>query len=172
MPLSPLAAVDSDEQDAGAALHARLAQFWAINAQVEAMIEGGDEARAIALLRRYVLRDENIPALMWLQLFDLYRRVDKKPVFDALADHFARRYERAMIGWDAELSSKTPQIGLSAQPELAASLRLTWGTPRGLAAVNRMLCGHRETDAVVFNAVLQRDLLDFAKTFPPTMGAA
>lgn len=171
IPLPPLAEAGSGELDTNAALHARLSQFWAINAQVEAMIEAGDEARAIALLRRYVLRDENIPALMWLQLFDLYRRVDKKPVYEALADHFARRYERPMIAWDAQLSSKTPQIGLAALPELAASLRLTWGTSRGLAAVNRMLCGHRETDAVVFNAVLQRDLLDFAKTFPPALDA-
>jgi len=51
-------------------------------------------------------------------------------------------------------------------------LQLTWGTPHGLAAINRMLCGHHETDAVVFNAALQRDLLDFAKTFPPAMSVA
>ncbi len=124
-----------------------------------------DPLRAIAQLRQYVLRDEAIPTLLWLRLFELYKAVDKKPVYEALADHFSRRYGRTMTGWNETLAERTPQTPLSAMRELDTEIESSWGTEAGLARLQSLLCGRDQPDAIVFNAVLQRDLLDAAKIF-------
>ena len=141
----------------------RLAQFAAVTAQVDALIGSGDAARAVALLRRYVLRDENIPTLMWLQLLDLYRRTDKRPVYDAVADHFTRRYARPVMAWDQTPADRAAQKHLSECPEIGDALRAERGTSAGLDMLNALLCGKDHPDAVVFNAVLQRELLDLVR---------
>ncbi len=124
-----------------------------------------DPLRAIAQLRQYVLRDETIPTLLWLRLFELYRAVDKKPVYEALGEHFARRYGRPMVGWDETLAERTPQTPLSALRDLDNEIEASWGTEDGLARLQSLLCDRNQPDAIVFNAVLQRDLLDAAKIF-------
>ncbi len=144
----------------------RLAQFAAVTAQVDALIGSGDAARAVALLRRYVLRDENIPTLMWLQLLDLYQRTDKRPVYDAVADHFTRRYARPVMAWDQTPADRAAQKHLSECPEIGDALRADRGTSAGLDMLNALLCGKDQPDAVVFNAVLQRELLDLVKSYP------
>jgi len=151
---------------ANAGTQERLAQFAAVTAQVDALIGSGDAARAVALLRRYVLRDENIPTLMWLQLFDLYQRTDKRPVYDALADHFTRRYARPVMAWEQTPADRTTQKHLSECPEIGDGLRAERGTSAGMDMLNALLCGKDQPDAVVFNAVLQRELLDLVKSYP------
>ena len=144
---------------------ALLARFADLMNQVDD-VEGNDPLRAIALLRQYVLRDEKIPTLLWLRLFELYRKVDKKPVYEALAEHFARRYNRPMVGWTQTLSDRVPQTPLSAMGPIDREIESLWGKDEGLERIRSLLCDRDRDDAVVFNAVLQRDLLDAAKVFP------
>ena len=113
-----------------------------------------------------MLRDEKIPTLMWLRLFELYRRVGKKPVYEALAEHFARRYQRVMTKWDETLAHRTPQISLAELPEIDKRIESQWGSDVGLETLRSMLFDRDQSDAVVFNSVLQRDLLEAAKVFP------
>ena len=56
-----------------------------------------------------MLRDEDIPTILWLRLFALYKVVEKKPVYEALAEHFARRYGRPMVGWFETLADRAPR---------------------------------------------------------------
>jgi hypothetical protein len=144
---------------------ALLARFAELMSQVDVM-EGVDPLRAIALLRQYVLRDEKIPTLLWLRLFELYRKVDKKPVFEALAEHFARRYNRPMVGWTEKLSERVPQMPLSAMGPIDREIASLRGKDEGLERIRSLLFDRTLDDAVVFNAVLQRDLLDAAQDFP------
>ena len=158
--------VEANEREAEqASLKFRLARFADLIGGVDETA-ATDPLRAIAQLRQHVLRDERIPSLMWLRLFELYRRVDKKPVYEALAEHFARRYHRPMLKWDESLADRTPQIGLSALPEIDRNIEAQWGTELGLEMLRSLLCDRDQPDAVVFNAVLQRDLLEAAKVFP------
>ncbi len=46
------------------------------------------------------------------------------------------------------------------------ALRAERGTSAGLDMLNALLCGKDHPDAVVFNAVLQRELLDLVKSYP------
>ncbi|MGA2550202.1 MAG: hypothetical protein ABSF50_08620 [Burkholderiaceae bacterium] len=155
--------VGSGEQ---ASLQFRLLQFAAAIEQASELHAGHEPTKAIAVLRQYVLRDESIPTLMWLMLFALYREVNKRPVYEALADHFSRRYKRSMAGWDEPLEQKTPQVGLSEVPEIGRQLKARWGTQAGLELLRGLICDRDQADAIVFNAVLQRDLLAQAKIFP------
>ncbi len=143
----------------------RLARFADLMHQVDETAHT-DPLRAITMLRQHVLRDEHIPTLMWLRLFDLYKRVDKKPVYEALGEHFARRYNRAMIGWSERLDDRVPQKPLTAMVEIDKNLESRWGSEDGLERLRSLLCDRNQPDTIVFNAVLQQDLLDAAKVFP------
>ncbi len=170
--LDPHVITHVEQEGLAANLHGRLAQFAAIIEQSDELMAANDDAKVIALLRRYVLRDENIPTLMWLQLFALYHRVNKRPVYEALAEHFSRRYQRPMAKWDETLELKTPQVPLASLPEIASAIDAQWGTAAGLDALNEFICGHKQSNAVVFNATLQRDLLARARAFPAAGSAA
>ncbi len=172
-PLTPtevdrLLATDADgsqDQVAQAAPRLRLARFADLVAQVDE-IAAGDPLEAISLLRQYVLRDERIPTLLWLRLFELYRQVGKRPVYEALAEHFARRYRRPMAGWNENLSDRVAQTPLAAMTTLDAGIEARWATDEGLEQLRAMLCDRDQPDDVVLNAVLQRDLLGIAKVYP------
>lgn len=144
----------------------RLIQFASVIDQATELQSKGEPNKAIALLRQYVLRDETIPTLMWIMLFDLYKMVNKRPVYEALADHFNRRYKRAMIGWDETLEVKTPQVGLNDLPLLDARIRGQWGTHEGVEQLRHWTCGRDQPDTIIFNATLQRELLQLAKVYP------
>lgn len=148
-----------------ASTRSRLVRFVDLMHQVDEASQV-DPLRAIAMLRQYVLRDEQIPTLLWLRLFALYKQVDKKPVYEALAEHFARRYGRTMTGWNESLSDRVPQIPLSAIDEIDRNLAARWGSEEGMEYLRSLLCDRNQPDAIVFNAVLQRDLLDAVKAFP------
>jgi len=143
----------------------RMARFADLMHQVEDAALN-EPLRAIAMLRQYVLRDEQIPTLLWLRLFELYKQVDKKPVYEALGEHFARRYHRSMIGWNESLADRVPQTPLTAMVEIDRDLEARWGSEEGLERLRSLLCDRNQPDAIAFNAVLQRDLLDAAKVFP------
>ena len=143
----------------------RLVRFADLMHQVDDVAHA-DPLRAIAMLRQFVLRDEQIPTLLWLRLFELYKQVDKKPVYEALGEHFARRYHRTMAGWNESLDDRAPQTSLTASSEIDRDIEARWGTEEGLERLRSLLCDRNQPDAIVFNAVLQRDLLDAAKIFP------
>ena len=71
-----------------------------------------------------------------------------------------------MVKWDESLADLTPQVGLSALPEIDRNIEAKWGTELGLDMLRSLLCDRDQPDAVVFNAVLQRELLEAAKVFP------
>jgi hypothetical protein len=157
--------VNGADPVAQSSTRARMARFADLMNQVD---EGAttDPLRAIALLRQYVLRDERIPTLLWLRLFDLYKAVDKRPVYEALAEHFNRRYHRPMVSWSQTLADRVPQTPLSAFHELDREIEASWGTEQGLDRLQTLLCDRSQDDSIVFNAVLQHDLLDAAKIYP------
>lgn len=153
-----------------AAMHFKLGRFADILNQVDEAARV-DPLQAISLLRQHVLRDEDIPTLLWLRLFELYRQVDKRPVYEALAEHFARRFHRAMVPWDEPVSARTPQTPLSALGSLDREIEAMWGSWPGLERLRSLLCDRDQPDAVIFNVALQRDLLDVAKVFPLPPGS-
>ena len=157
-------AIDNPSGTSQATVQGRMSRFADLMNQVDEAAST-DPLRAIALLRQYVLKDESIPTILWLRLFELYKTVDKKQVYDALAEHFQRRYHRPMVGWDEKLADRVPQTPLSAFKELDSQIEASWGMEIGLDRLQTLLCGHDQSDAIVFNAVLQRDLLDAAKIF-------
>jgi hypothetical protein len=149
-----------------ASVQFRLTQFASVVDRAKEMQRSGDPTKAIALLREYVLRDDLSPTMIWLMLFDLYRMADKKPVYDALAENFERRYKRPMVPWQEPLARKTPQSPLALNQELDLRINSLWGTHEGIDLLRDLTCGVDQPDRIVFNAELQRDLLQLAKVFP------
>jgi hypothetical protein len=149
-----------------ASVQFRLIQFASVVEQAEELERSQEPTKAIAALRQYVLRDETIPTLMWLMLFNLYKQVNKRPVYDALGEHFSRRYKRPMARWDESLQSIAPQTSLANLPELDAAIKAKWGRQAGIEMLRALTCGRDQPNEIIFNAVLQRDLLQMAKVFP------
>ena len=157
--------VDAPVVDSSQSMRVRMGRFADLMNQVDETAVA-DPLRAIANLRQYVLRDELIPTLLWLRLFELYKVVDKRPVYEALGEHFSRRYHRPMIEWSQTLADRVPQKPLSAMHDIDRRIEAQWGKEQGLELLRSYLCDRDQDDAIVFNAVLQRDLLDAAKVFP------
>jgi hypothetical protein len=157
---------NSETEAEHASVQFRLIQFASVVEQAEELERTNEPTKAIATLRQYVLRDETIPTLMWLMLFALYKQVNKRPVYDALGEHFSRRYKRPMARWDESLQSIAPQTPLASLPELDAALKAKWGTQAGIEMLRLLTCGRDQPNEVIFNAALQRDLLQMAKVFP------
>ncbi len=132
--------------------------------QVDAL--AADHPKAIALLREHVLRDEQAPTLMWLLLLGLYKQINKRPVYEALGEHFARRFHRNMVPWDMTVESRAAQTGLASLPEFATRLREHFGTPAGLEMLRAAVCDRDQPDSVVFDMTLQRELMDMCKKYP------
>ncbi|MGA2551675.1 MAG: hypothetical protein ABSF50_16120 [Burkholderiaceae bacterium] len=149
-----------------ASVQFRLIQFASVVERAKEMQRAQDLPKAVALLREYVLRDDLSATMIWLMLFDLYRQLDKKPVYDALAENFQRRYKRSMVGWQEPLTLKTPQSPLALNQELDLRINALWGTQAGIELLRDLTCGVDQPDRIVFNAELQRDLLQLAKVFP------
>ena len=160
----PLAGSETEAEHAS--VQFRLIQFASVVEQAEELERSNEPTKAIAALRQYVLRDETIPTLMWLMLFALYKQVNKRPVYDALGEHFSRRYKRPMARWDESLQSIAPQMPLASLPELDGSLKAKWGTQAGIEMLRLLTCGRDQPNEIIFNAALQRDLLQMAKVFP------
>lgn len=158
-------AMDPTITVAGLSGRSRMARFGDMVTHLDELAVA-DPLAAIARLREYVLREERIPTLLWLRLFELYKVVAKRPVYEGLAEHFARRYHRPMVGWTEELADRTPQRPLSALVDIDREIEARWGTAEGAAYVENLLCDRTQVDAIVFNAVLHKDLLDAAKIFP------
>jgi hypothetical protein len=160
----PIASSENEAEHAS--VQFRLIQFASVVEQAEELERSNEPTKAIATLRQYVLRDETIPTLMWLMLFALYKQVNKRPVYDALGEHFSRRYKRPMARWDESLQSIAPQTPLASLPELDAALKAKWGTQGGIEMLRLLTCGRDQPNEIIFNAALQRDLLQMAKVFP------
>ncbi len=160
----PLGSPESETEQAS--VQFRLIQFTSVVEQAEELEKNQEPTKAIAALRQYVLRDETIPTLMWLMLFGLYKQVNKRPVYDALGEHFSRRYKRPMARWDESLQSIAPQTPLASLPELDEAIRAKWGTQAGIEMLRALTCGRDQPNEIIFNAALQRDLLQMAKVFP------
>lgn len=160
----PLTGIHSETGAAGQQF--RLVQFASVLEQIDEMEKNIEPAKAIALLRQYVLRDEAIPTLFWLLLFKFYKQINKKAVYEALAEHFSRRYRRPMAGWDEELAARVAQRTLKELPGLEERVKAGWGTAAGVETLRTLLCDRDQADAIVFNAQVQRDLLQMAKVFP------
>jgi hypothetical protein len=161
-----LPVASSETEAEHASVQFRLIQFASVVEQAEELERTSEPTKAIATLRQYVLRDETIPTLMWLMLFALYKQVNKRPVYDALGEHFSRRYKRPMARWDESLQSIAPQTPLASLPELDAALKAKWGTQGGIEMLRLLTCGRDQPNEIIFNAALQRDLLQMAKVFP------
>ena len=157
---------NSETEAEHASVQFRLIQFASVVEQAEELERTNEPTKAIATLRQYVLRDETIPTLMWLMLFALYKQVNKRPVYDALGEHFSRRYKRPMARWDESLQSIAPQTPLASLPELDAALKAKWGSQAGIEMLRLLTCGRDQPNEIIFNAALQRDLLQMAKVFP------
>lgn len=160
---SPVGPTSKGEQ---ATVQFRLTQYASTAELAKQMQRTGDPAKAIALLREQVLRDESAPTAFWLILFELYKQVDKRTLYDALAEKFEARYHRPMIAWGENLSSKTAQSALASNPDLDLRINSLWGTRAGVDLLHELTCGIEQPDRIVFNAELQRDLLQLAKVFP------
>ena len=70
------------------------------------------------------------------------------------------------MAWEQTLADRAAQKHLSECTEISAALRADRGTSAGLEMIHALLCGKDQPDAVVFNAVLQRELLELVKSYP------
>jgi hypothetical protein len=99
-------------------------------------------------------------------LLEQYRKANKKTLYESLAQPFQQRYGRMLLKWDEIPASRTPQLSIAQLPQLDGNIKVLWGTQKGLELIEKLICGTDQPDAIVFNAVLQHELLQLAPVYP------
>jgi hypothetical protein len=131
--------------------------------EADVLAEKGEVETAIVLLRKFVYDTEDLPPAPWLLLFNLYKRTDKRPIYEALSARFAKRFGRAMPSWDhAPVGENGPDI--THYPALQEAIARDWCSPACMAALYNALMDYTAPDERFFNLPLQRELLNLVNT--------
>lgn len=126
---------------------------------------GGDFDGAIAKLQKFVREQSQAPAAPWVMLFRLFRAVDARPMFEALAQRFRRRFGRTVPGWE-HVAWVAQDDGLDARPAVRERVWAHWGTPAALSAIAAVFEDAALPEVDYFSAALHADLLKLAKLCP------
>jgi hypothetical protein len=147
---------------------AELQQLADTLSEVAGWSDKGQDERAINLLRRIVHDVRNLPPLPWLMLFELYKKTNRRAIYEALALRFNRRFGTSAPTWDhLYIDPLLPQQGLDDRPELMEKVWSDWGTPNSLQYLLDILytC---QAEGLPLNTLQQRDILNLLKVAPLT----
>lgn len=153
-----------DLPTAHACQHA-LRLVFKVVAEADVLAVKGKEETAIVLLRRFVHDTEDLPPTPWLVLFNLYKATGKRPIYEALAGRFAKRFGRPLPGWDAAPIGEGGAT-LRAHPALQEAIAHGWGEPAAIAVLYNALMDYTAPEDRFFNLPLQRELLELVHTCP------
>jgi hypothetical protein len=101
-------------------------------------------------------------------LFELYKKTNRRAIYEALALRFNRRFGTSAPTWDhLYIDPLLPQQGLDDRPELMEKVWSDWGTPNSLQYLLDILytC---QAEGLPLNTLQQRDILNLLKVAPLT----
>lgn len=119
----------------------------------------GHAQRAIDLLVDHIDTNREISAESWIYLMDLYRNLDNKAEFDALAVRFKHGFNVVEPQWDSELVDLTVPVSLDEFPHIENKLVALWGTSKCVNFLTELISDNREGTRAGFSMEVFSEIL-------------
>lgn len=129
--------------------------------EAQVFVDLGLNDQAIAVLKDHIANQstERPSPAVWLMLFDLLRRADRRADYDALAPQFRSRFNGRMPEWESYSTELALDDGLEAFPHLVARIASDWGSPEVRKFLEEMLYDNRGGSRLGFSLAAYRDLM-------------
>lgn len=114
---------------------------------------------AIDLLVDHIDTNRETSAESWVYLMDLYRNLDNKAGFDALAVRFKHVFNAVEPQWDSELVDLTVPVSLDEFPHIENKLVALWGTSKCVNFLTELISDNREGTRVGFSMEVFSEIL-------------
>ncbi|TAG03612.1 MAG: hypothetical protein EAZ43_06235 [Betaproteobacteria bacterium] len=117
--------------------------------------------QAIAVLQEHITSHstERPSPAVWLMLFDLLRRTNRRADYDALSPQFRSHFNGRMPDWESYGTELALDDGLEAFPHLVARIERDWATPDARKFLDELLYDNRGGSRLGFSLAAYRDLL-------------
>jgi hypothetical protein len=138
---------------------AKAEELFDIQHQAEFFVSIGQENRAIDILLDHI--DDDLPssAQIYLDLLDLYHRLDREADYAELADSFKRLFNAQIPAFEAYAGAAGQGRGLESYAAPLANIRSAWPRPVVLTIMEAMIFRSSERQGERFDPEAFRDLL-------------
>ena len=156
-PLDPLDRSDFSSSLPGMPRTVNAEELFDVQQQADFFVSLGQFDQAVEVLRHHITDNVETSALAYLDLFDLYHRLDRKDDFDLLRKDFNRVFNAQVPAFEVYT---TDDQGLEAYPAALSRIESLWPTPRVLDVIEESIFrkpGSRGEEA--FNLTAYRELL-------------
>ena len=119
----------------------------------------GRAQQAIELLVDHIDTNPETSAESWIYLMNLYRNLDNKAEFDALAVRFKHVFNVVEPQWDRELVDLTIPVSLDEFPYIENKLVALWGTSECVNFMTELISNNREGKRAGFSMEVFSEML-------------
>ena len=131
-------------------------ELFDVQQQADFFVTLGQFDQAIEVLRHHITDNVETSALAYLDLFDLYHRLQRTEDYELLRKDFNRVFN-AQVPAMADYS--TNDVGLDAYPSALSRIEALWPTPRVLEVIEESIFRKPDANAEAFNLTAYRELL-------------
>ncbi len=129
--------------------------------EAQVFVDLGLNDQAITVLHEHITHHsaERPSPAVWLMLFDLLRRTNRRADYDALVPQFRSHFNGRMPDWESYGTELALDDGLEAFPHLVARIERDWGSPDARKFLEELLYDNRGGSRLGFSLAAYRDLL-------------
>ncbi len=141
---------------AGASRSVNTEELFDIQQQADFFMSLGQHSQAIDILQNHISDNVGTSALAYLDLFDIYHKIDQRDDFEALRDEFNRVFNTQVPQFDAYGSDSR---GLEEYGAAIERIQALWPNPKVLSVIEESIFRSPELDAKPFELLAYRELM-------------
>jgi hypothetical protein len=140
----------------GASRSVNTEELFDIQQQADFFMSLGQHSQAIDILQNHISDNVGTSALAYLDLFDIYHKIDQREDFEALRDEFNRVFNAQVPQFDNYGSESR---GLEEYGAAIERIQALWPNPKVLSVIEESIFRSPELDAKPFDLLAYRELM-------------
>ena len=140
----------------GASRSVNTEELFDIQQQADFFMSLGQHSQAIDILQNHISDNVGTSALAYLDLFDIYHKINQREDFEALRDEFNRVFNTQVPQFDAYGSDSR---GLEEYGAAIERIQALWPNPKVLSVIEESIFRSPELDAKPFDLLAYRELM-------------
>ncbi len=131
-------------------------ELFDIQQQADFFMSLGQHSQAIDILQNHISDNIGTSALAYLDLFDIYHKIDQREDFETLRDEFNRVFNTQVPEFDQYGASSR---GLEDYQAAIERIQALWPNPKVLAVIEESIFRMPDRDAKPFDLLAYRELM-------------
>ena len=131
-------------------------ELFDIQQQADFFMSLGQHSQAIDILQNHISDNVGTSALAYLDLFDIYHKINQREDFEALRDEFNRVFNAQVPQFEAYGSDSR---GLEEYGAAMERIQALWPNPKVLSVIEESIFRSPELDAKPFDLLAYRELM-------------